>query len=593
MDVHTGIIRKSERLLSAVDRNPHYGKWTVSIFATVYYLILSLQGLDFADEGFSLTFYQNIFSHPDDVEYQFLYYLAGLIGGIWEYMFGSIGNYGFRILFAITSGVTVLTAYSIVSRFFKPSTALLACIACILWPGLCLYFFNRDCLTVLLYLLTALFLVKGDEGNNKAWYISGLMIALNCFTRTPNLLLAILVVYPFLAAFYHKVSYRKAITNVIRIAIGTTVGLLLTFTIMDALGHLHPFKHAISLLFVMGSDSSDNHNLMHLIYSYIYTYKGVITSTLYGSLIAASFIIARTAFRNKITHWVATALCLIAFYALLLRNIYALWGLLVAATTLHAIIYRKDFRHLSLSVLAIVMLVVIPLGGDSYYNVCNSCQWLAMPLLVYHLRNQVKWEFTANSHSGEKLFFIENTTSSGRQIALCAGGAFIIYVISHSVCYFDNGSKLHKTHIPDLPLTTTLTSQERATLTETAVNAIVANGNGYDYMMVFDDAPMLHYLTGLRPYSGSSWGTFWGKELFQNQLARAEKSSRQLPLIVIPKFRYKDLSHTDFLDKDKEPKLSDKAEIISAFMQRHNYRNVYDDRYISIYKPGKESPPLM
>lgn len=583
--MYATVVHRINRLLSYLDENPRHGKWTAAIFATVYFLILSLQGLDFADEGFSLTFYQNIFCYPDDVEYQFLYYLAGLLGGVWEYVFGFMGTYGFRILFSLTSGVTVLTAYPILIRFFKPSTVFLGCIACVLWPGLCLYFFNRDCLTVLLYLLTAITLLKGQEGNTLAWFISGLLISLNFFTRTPNILLSILLIFPFISALYHQHSYRLAAINAMRIFLGIIVGVSLMFLIMKTLGHLSPFISAINSLFVMSNDSSDNHSFQNLLGSYLYTYKGIITSTLYGSIIALSFVIAKQIFRHRIIRIIIGIVCMAAFYVLLIRNIYALWGLLAAASILHLLLFYRDYRQVSLSFLAFIMLVVIPVGGDSYYNVCNSCQWLAMPILIYHLRNQLRWKFTVNRHYGQELFSIENTASTGQQITLCAIGAFLVYVTLHSVCYFDNGSKFYKTHIPDLPATTTFTSKERANLTESAVNAISENGNGYDYMLVFDDAPMLHYLTGLRPYLGSSWSSFWGNELFRKRLHDAETGSRPLPLIVIPKFKYKDLSYTDFLDNNEHPKLSDKAAILTGFMQRHNYQNVHSDRYISIYKP--------
>ncbi len=583
--MYTAIVKRISQLLSFLDENPRHGKWTAAIFATVYFLILSLQGLDFADEGFSLTFYQNIFSNPADVEYLFLYYLTGIFGGIWDSVFGVLGTYGFRILFSLTSGVTVLTAYSILIRFFKPSTVFLGCIACILWPGLCLYYFNHDCLTVLLYLLTSLFLLKGNDSNNTAWFCAGIFIALNIFTRVPNITLTILLLFPFIKAFCRKTGYRHAGLGSIYILGGILTGIATVIALMLILNHQSVFYSAVSSLFVMGNDATDTHSMQHFIKSYSYTYKGIITSTLYGSLIALSFIIAKQIFRHRIIRIIIGAVCMAAFYILLVRNIYALWGLLAAATILHLLLFYRDYHQVSLTFLAIVMLAVIPAGGDSYYNVCNSCQWLAMPILIYHLRNQLKWKFTVNRHSGKKLLSIENSSSTSQQITLCATGAFLVYVLLHSVCYFDNGSKFHKTYIPDLPSTTTFTSKERALLTESVVNAISKNGNGYDYMLVFDDAPMLHYLTGLRPYLGSPWGTFWGKEMFEKQLKRAENSSRQLPLITIPKFKYKDLSHTDFFDNNEQPKLSDKAAIITGFMQRHNYQIVHNDKYISIYKP--------
>lgn len=38
-------------------------------------------GVELCDSGFYLTFYDNIYSHPECVEYNFMYYLSGLTGG--------------------------------------------------------------------------------------------------------------------------------------------------------------------------------------------------------------------------------------------------------------------------------------------------------------------------------------------------------------------------------------------------------------------------------------------------------------------------------------------------------------------------------
>ena len=67
----------------------------------LYRMLLSLQGIDHADMGFSNTFYQNIFSHPEAVTLHFNYYVTGLVGGLWYLLLGSTGLLGFRLLEAI------------------------------------------------------------------------------------------------------------------------------------------------------------------------------------------------------------------------------------------------------------------------------------------------------------------------------------------------------------------------------------------------------------------------------------------------------------------------------------------------------------
>ena len=73
-----------------------------------YQAIIGIQGFDMHDEGWVLSAYQQIFNDPSTCEYQFLYYNALPIGGLWNMLFGLWGIYGFRILSALCS---VATAY--------------------------------------------------------------------------------------------------------------------------------------------------------------------------------------------------------------------------------------------------------------------------------------------------------------------------------------------------------------------------------------------------------------------------------------------------------------------------------------------------
>jgi hypothetical protein len=52
------------------------------LIGIVYRLLMGLQGIDSIDMGFCMTFYQNIFSHPEAMTFYFNYYLTGLIGGV-------------------------------------------------------------------------------------------------------------------------------------------------------------------------------------------------------------------------------------------------------------------------------------------------------------------------------------------------------------------------------------------------------------------------------------------------------------------------------------------------------------------------------
>ncbi|MBQ6938667.1 MAG: hypothetical protein IJN35_02350 [Muribaculaceae bacterium] len=577
------ILQNISDRMNILDRHPRRCMWSVTAFAVIYYLLVSLQGIDFADEGFSLTFYQNIYTHPADVEYLFLYYLTGLIGGAWELLMGWLGTYGYRILFALTSGGIVLTTFAILKPYFRTSTIVIGTLASILWPGLCLYYFNHDCLTILLFLLTIYAMMQGLQEKKAAWYVMGFILIINSFTRLPNIALCLLILVPLIEA-NQSGNYYKAGQNIMRIIAGMIIGSLLMLLIMYLLQHLDLWLSSVVSLLVMGGDSSDTHGIKNLIGSYSYTYKAIFTSTLYGVLVCFTYIIATEHIKIKGNKLIVGIICIALFYMLLERNIYAMWGAVTSAAIIYAFINRKDGNNLILALSALVALIVIPLGGDSYANICNSCMWLGMPMLIDLIRRPIKCNINIDDyHNCNYRFTIDNTVS--RDIHIITATAFILYVATHSVCYFDNGSRMLKTHRPQIAtVATTYTSQERARLIDQITTVTLKHRMPGNYLLVFDNAPMLHYLTGMQPYLGSPWSTFWGTEMFKQQLFNAEHSSRQLPLIAIPRFFYQDLSKTDYLNAIEHPELHKKALLLADFIERNGYYEVYRDEYIILLK---------
>lgn len=568
--------------LAMFDRNPRRSKWGIALFAVIYYLIISIQGFDFADEGFSLTFYQNIFTHPADVEYLFLYYLTGVIGGAWEWLFGSLGNYGYRILFALVSGCIVLTTFEILKPYFKTSTIVLATLACTLYPGLCLYYFNHDCLTALMFLLTILALNRGLDGNRPAWWVMGILLVLNTLVRLPNILLMILICAPFVEALYSG-NYRKAGGDTLRIIGGCIAGGIAVLLTLYFTGHLHTYGAALQSLFVMSGDTSDTHGTANMLSRYIGTYKIIINATLYGLLVAILYVAATRYVKIKGIHIIAATICGAILYSFLTRSFYAMWGGITVACIIYALQHYRNDRLLILALSALVMLIVIPIGGDSYANICYSCTWLGMPMLIELILHPRHWKITYSDEYRQNIEISINHNES-KQLAIMTGIVFLAFVATHSTCYFDEGNRWEKTHTPRIDCATTYTSQERALIIDEIAANTLRHATEGNYLLVFDNLPMLHYLTGMQPYLGSPWSTFWGNKMFERQLHRAE-SSRPLPLIAVPHFFYKDLSPTFYLNADRHPEMEQKIIILTDFMMRYGYKIVYTDRYITLYTP--------
>ena len=89
------------------------------VFIFFYQLILCFQGFDVCDEGWCLAFYQNIFTAPQSCEYQFVYYLTGLLGGIAYSIFPDGGILYFRLLNAACNILCCIMIYNLLKNYIS------------------------------------------------------------------------------------------------------------------------------------------------------------------------------------------------------------------------------------------------------------------------------------------------------------------------------------------------------------------------------------------------------------------------------------------------------------------------------------------
>ena len=75
--------------------------YSAILIIVVIQVILMFQGFDVCDDGFVLTSYQQIFNSPSSVEYNFVYWLSSIIGGLWYKLYEDGGILWFRVLLLI------------------------------------------------------------------------------------------------------------------------------------------------------------------------------------------------------------------------------------------------------------------------------------------------------------------------------------------------------------------------------------------------------------------------------------------------------------------------------------------------------------
>ncbi|HEY1869750.1 MAG TPA: hypothetical protein VGG71_01760, partial [Chitinophagaceae bacterium] len=157
------------------------------IFA--FQILLIFQGLDMSDEGFLSTFYSQIFHNPNSVSYNFMFWLTGVIGGVWSKVTSPLGLLGLRLGGAIVNTLTVILTYNLLKKYLKPEYLKLGLLLVVLSLNNDIKIINYNTLSSLFYILAITFLFRGMLENHYPGILFGGFIAgLNVFIRTPNIL---------------------------------------------------------------------------------------------------------------------------------------------------------------------------------------------------------------------------------------------------------------------------------------------------------------------------------------------------------------------------------------------------------------------
>ena len=207
----------------------------------LYRMLLSLQGIDDTDMGFSNTFYQDIFSHPEAVTHHFNYYLTGIVGGTWYLLLGSTGLLGFRLLEALLLTASIFFVYKTFERqLHSTRAAVIAILLSFLFPYL-VTTFHYNTLTFFLMSLASWCYSRSFYGKQQMWtYMSGLVIGLCFFVRIANFSLTLLIMVPIV---YALSTHQKSLALKLGTAMfgGMLTGAAIVLCLMTSLGHLSYF----------------------------------------------------------------------------------------------------------------------------------------------------------------------------------------------------------------------------------------------------------------------------------------------------------------------------------------------------------------
>lgn len=543
----------------------------------IYKSLIGLQGFDMLDEGWVLSAYQQIFNDPSTCEYQFLYYNALVVGGIWNMLLGSLGIYGFRILSALCSvaiaGVVYLLLRKDINRW---------CIFLGIWIFNLGYVmvFHHNWLTALLVAIAALCLYKGLVSSNKWWVLlAGLVVGVNIFTRIPNVSMFALSL-AFIPYYIYNRDVRATFGLVGMAFLGVVMGVECEVFLMNVLGHLSIFNESILSGLSASSASDSTHSMSNILIVYKDNYILVFQKLMYMLSIPMYVYFANKYIHNKRSRLIMYVVA-IALYVILLWNetdlVYMIYALSYLVYILYILKHPQDQRRIYLITIAAIVLFFLPFGSDyGISNMGENCIWIAAPLTMGLLYEMLQKRMTLAYKLAKVFVCVFVVTMVG----------FSVYDTSMNA-YFDHGSRLKKTARPNIELATTYMTPSKAQILDTLMTHLRPLVKKNDYLLCYQHIPMVNYLTETRPYLGTSLPWVYDASNMERHFIAAQNNITELPVIVRNKSAIKqwDIESKDWNNtssRDQWNFNTKKIELIQQFINDHKYQVVWENELFQI-----------
>ncbi len=517
------------KIVSTIEGNPKKSVGITLFCIFIYKTLLALQGFDLVDTGFVLTFYQHIFDAPTSVSWNFLFYLSGLLGGVFNLVAGEGGLLAFNILSVIVIMISLWITFLILKRFMTTVNVIISLfVLAIFSPSIIA--FHHDYLTALLTLMTIYFMLEGlREKKTYFLILAGFTLALNAFARIPNLAMLSLVALYFIDYFVYSHDVRRFLVQIVSSIAGFVVGVFMMIIIMKALGHFELFLGAISDMFSTagsGGIDKDTHTLSNLLSVYKGNYVDIIKVSIRLFVVSGFFFSIHYFIKNRILIILFDLLLFALIFWKVDFNILYIYAFSLFASTVYIIIHRKDRNKVLLSCSAIIFLIFQPIGSDfGIGNMGEFCIWIGLPLFVEVFSYFISKPFK---------YLPQNAVRVLATILLISYSATHLIATSKSA-YFDGGSRFQKTYKIENKLATTYTSKERTHIMDELLRNLSKYLQKGDYLFAYDAIASINYLTQTKPFLNTSLFISFTDLRFEKSLKKSE-ASIALPIVVVQRF---------------------------------------------------------
>lgn len=549
----------------------------------IYPLLFIWQGLDFTDMGYSISNSYFIFDHPEFVERGFILWLTNIIGGIWLHYFDDLGVIGFRFASVLVIYITLYFTYLILKEMIAKKILLIYMLVSLILIER-IFWIHYNHLTALFFVVGFYLLLRGLKSKKTVWiFLSGMFMGASILIRFPNILGVSFILLIWL--FY---DVRGKIKNSILFIIGYVFSIALAYISMIFLNHDKLFLDSIMQIFhsASGSGSHGTTNLMDI---YIEQFKGILLVCLSISMLFIIQIIILSIARTVGNRFSIISIILLVpivlyFYETLYDRdafLTGVCGFIIFTLVLAFYIERKDPLKRTIIFAALLILLLIPLGSDIGIRNSGFGMYLAIPLVFYYKHILLKNVFFQYRKDDQPVGF-----SVFMPVAISIIITTFGLVDAYTYTYRDSPNRHEMVHSVDHPkLKGVFTTKERAQIVEELLTEIPKHSVGDGTLLAVEAVPMLHYLTGMKPYMYATWPMLNEPPQFAGYLKRAQSEQKDLPTVILTKERTTSFTWPDDSGKITNPRYIKNREIVQAFLNDHSYQKKWDNEFFEIYTP--------
>jgi hypothetical protein len=574
-------------------------------------IIFIFQGLDFTGSGFDADFYARIFSDPNTVQYNFSYWLSGIIGGLWLKLFPGLGLLGLRLAGVLCTTITFWIAYDLLKKYLHTGPLRLSLSLILLFLATSLKELNYEDITAMFFILAAWFLFNGlTREKSSLIFLSGIFISLNTFSRPANIFGLVLLLAIWFSGYLNRNTARQVFLQSVLFVGGFGIMSAALIFVMKTMHHDLIFRNSLNLARQVGSQN--NYLLIYgmfkqyvLHYSEAIAISMVVIVAMWSSAAAwrrlKADLPAAIPFLPVVKYGVLlilTAVCI--YYAKKDPDFWSWLFLFYAGTSLivgFLIVTGRQPKNLRiLASVGCIMLLVMPVGaGEVLMTLGKYSMWIIVPITVDYLLSiralSSRVIVSENSqHSYEQVIDVKQMTGlryTGIYLTL-------IYILSITYFYpwFDRSNRsamrfqVNNEHMHGI-----YTTARRAGV----INELLAQSARYvkpeDYVLAYDCIPMYYYMTDTKPYMHNSWVWLYDDEVFKEELYKSYAETQICPVVIMQKRSTIDNNWPD--NYTEENKFRPEATAcLQEFLKAHQYRQVWENDFFKMYLPATKSPPV-